>query len=125
MVREEKRMRTASETIVIGNKKYEIAKMDFPSMTFTEARAKEDEHLVIPVYDVLEQIYQAGDKLGGFDLSSNYWCNGTYFNFESEHDPKDGFVQTIHFSTGLAQLLDLDKNRCKLHLVREIINEKQ
>lgn len=118
-------MRSATETIIIGNKKYEIAQIDIPSMTFTEALSKEDEKWSIPDFDVLMQMYQLRDKIGGFDHSCKYWCRNTYLNGVIEHDPRDGFVQTVYFGNGLTELLDPDKARCKTRLVREIESEKQ
>lgn len=122
---EEKKMRTGSQTIVIGNKKYEIADMDLLPMTFEDARKKEDEQWAIPDFDVLNQMYQLREKLGGFEPSSKYWCNSIYYNFESEHDPKDGFVWTIHFGNGHTELLDPEKDRCKIRLVRQINNHNK
>ena len=109
------------KTIIVDNRKYEVAEADYPEkLTWREANKIDINGWNLPHTSELRIMFNNREDLNGFDYSETYLSSTQFWDIVNEHNVEDGSVYVLNFKTGEELLKHEDNYACKIRLIREI-----
>lgn len=109
------------KTIIVNNRKYEVAEADYPEkLTWREANKIDINGWKLPYFSLLQNMFNNREDLNGFDYTESYLSSEQFWDTENEHNVEDGYVIVLNFKTGEELLKHEDNYACKIRLIREI-----
>ena len=86
------------KTIIVNNRKYEVAEADYPEkLTWREANKIDINGWNLPHTSELRIMFNNREDLNGFDYSETYLSSTQFCDIVIEHNVEDGSVSVLNW----------------------------